>query len=89
MPDRLLAHTPTSTSRNTNATAPNQFNDEEKYRTLATSLDSDVFTLVNGASQTAMPGQRYSALKSAIIANFADSDTQRLKKTAGWHSTGR
>lgn len=54
--------------------------DEEKYRTLATSIDSDVLLQVSGAAQHAAVGQRFDTLKRAIIANFADSETQRLKK---------
>lgn len=54
--------------------------DEQKFCTLVECIDTPLLMQVSGAVKTAQRGQRYDTLRAAIVANFADSETQQLKK---------
>lgn len=54
--------------------------DSAKYDTLVTAVDTNVLTQVSGTLRNAPPGNKYEMLKKAIITNYADSETQALRK---------
>lgn len=57
--------------------------DAAKYDTLIGALDTNLLTQVSGALRNVIPGNKYEPLKRAIIDNFADSETQQLRKLLG------
>lgn len=54
--------------------------DAAKYDTLVTAVDTNVLTQVSAALRNAPLGSKYEMLKKAIITNYADSETQALRK---------